>query len=36
MLPVWPALRSATAYNHGEPLQACAPDLLLDSLHELF
>jgi len=23
-------------YNHGEPLQACAPDLLLDSLHELF
>lgn len=23
-------------YNHGEPLQACAPDLLLDSLFELF
>jgi len=23
-------------YNHGEPLQACAPDLLLDSLLELF
>lgn len=23
-------------YNHGEPLQACAPDLLLDSLNELF
>lgn len=23
-------------YNHGEPLEACAPDLLLDSLHELF
>ena len=23
-------------YNHGEPLHACAPDLLLDSLFELF